>query len=415
MIPSKTLVLLTQKFPFESGEEFLAIELKTLEQAFDQIIIIPTAVRDFSQPRSIGKNTLVRIIRNPETAQQIVTALLSKFFQTLFLIGCELRKSKWNLKHLKYYFYHIPYALYLKSKISKELKTAGDYVLYSYWMDTNAFAAALLRKETPEMKLVVRSHGGDLYNERWESGSIAFRETVYEAAESLVFISEHGKSYASTHYPKYSSKMKLFRLGVEDYGSSPTTNFPNIFQIVSCSSLIPLKRVKLIAEVLNQCSAPICWTHFGGEKTAVDALQKSLPNLRNKFEIVWKGKVKNEQVHSFYAAHHVDLLINLSSSEGIPVSIMEAISFGIPVFANAVGGIPEIVQEKTGVLILDGLSIKQIAALLDQFLKAGATRNEVFRNGVRFFWSQHYSAVQNHGLMVEHLLGNTFTITKEFA
>ena len=40
-----------------------------------------------------------------------------------------------------------------------------------------------------------------------------------------------------------------------------------------------------------------------------------------------------------------------SLSEGIPVSIMEAISFGIPIIATNVGGNAEIVNDETGVLI----------------------------------------------------------------
>ena len=45
------------------------------------------------------------------------------------------------------------------------------------------------------------------------------------------------------------------------------------------------------------------------------------------------------------------MFINLSSSEGIPVSIMEAQSFGIPVIATNVGGSGEIVVSETGVLV----------------------------------------------------------------
>ncbi|MEB2785153.1 glycosyltransferase [Algoriphagus persicinus] len=412
MSQHRTLVLLTQKFPFESGEEFLATELTHLEQAFDRVIIIPTAVRDFSHQRATGKNTQIRIVKNPDSAKAIATAFISRFFQTLSLLSSELNKSGWNLKLLKYYFYHIPFALQIKSIISKELDSTGVLVLYSYWMDTNAFASSLFKNDSPEIKLVVKSHGGDLYNERQPSGAVAFRETVYAAADSLIFISEHGYNYASTHYPKYASKMKVFRLGVEDNATTPTFDFSKSFHIVSCSSLIPLKRVNLIAEVLNNCSVPINWTHFGGEESAITALKNSLPKLRNDMEITWKGKVKNEKVQSYYASQPIDLLINLSSSEGIPVSMMEALSFGIPVFANAVGGISEVVQTDTGMLIPDGLSAIEIASRLDQFLLSGKTRNEEFRIGVRRFWYQNYSAEQNHQKLITHL--NTQTFTRSF-
>ncbi|MDR7130532.1 glycosyltransferase involved in cell wall biosynthesis [Algoriphagus sp. 4150] len=412
MNQGRNLILLTQKYPFESGEEFLATELKFLEQAFDRVIILPTAVRDYSQRRMTGDNTQVRIVKNPATVKDIVGSLLGNFFQTAGILRSELKKSGWNWKLLKYYTYHIPYALQIKSTIAKELDTSGDFVLYSYWMDTNAFAAALLGKENPEINLVVRSHGGDLYNERQQAGTVAFRQTVYGESKSLIFISEHGKKYASAHYPEYSPKMKLFRLGVEDNGMGPTSDFPGIFQLVSCSSLISLKRVGLIAEVLNSCKVPVCWTHFGGEDSSISGLKNTLPALRDNLEILWKGRVKNEDLQSFYTAQHVDLFINLSSTEGIPVSIMEAISFGIPVFANSVGGIPEIVTNETGLLIPDGLSVEEIATQLDQFLLSGISRNRSFREGVRGFWSQNYSSEHNHGQVAKHLENYTFSMAK---
>ncbi|WP_332910203.1 hypothetical protein [Algoriphagus boritolerans] len=59
---------MTQKFPFESGEEFLVPELKRLNREFDRIILIPTAVRDFSIQRATPKNVLVhKIKKTPKT------------------------------------------------------------------------------------------------------------------------------------------------------------------------------------------------------------------------------------------------------------------------------------------------------------------------------------------------------------
>jgi glycosyltransferase involved in cell wall biosynthesis len=402
------LILLTQKFPFESGEEFLATELTFLEKAFDNVIIIPTAVRDFSHRRPVGANTHVRIVKNPETIKEIAVAFFCRFFQVLRLLASELRKSDGNIKLLKYYLYHIPYALLIKSIITKELNGNGEFVLYSYWMDTNAYSVALLRKERPEIKLVVRSHGGDLYNERQASGVVPFRQTVYEASESLVFISEHGHQYAATHYPEFSLKSQVFRLGVEDLGVNPTFNFPAYFQVVSCSSLISLKRVPLIAAVLNNSSVPICWTHFGGESSAITTLKNNLPKLRDDFTINWKGKVSNKEISEYYASEFVDVFINLSSTEGIPVSMMEAISFGIPLFANAVGGTPEIATEATGKLLPEGLSVENLASQLDRFLLSGVSRDLKYRRGVKQFWSQNYSAEFNYRCFIDHLKKSTF-------
>jgi glycosyltransferase involved in cell wall biosynthesis len=57
-----------------------------------------------------------------------------------------------------------------------------------------------------------------------------------------------------------------------------------------------------------------------------------------------------------------DVFVCSSRSEGMPVSIIEAMAVGLPVVASAVGGIPEMVaNERTGLLVAPGA----VAALAD--------------------------------------------------
>ena len=60
----------------------------------------------------------------------------------------------------------------------------------------------------------------------------------------------------------------------------------------------------------------------------------------------------------------VDLFLNVSEYEGVPVSVMEAQSFGIPVIATAVGGTPEIVNEENGFLLPENPSQDEIASAI---------------------------------------------------
>jgi glycosyltransferase involved in cell wall biosynthesis len=123
--------------------------------------------------------------------------------------------------------------------------------------------------------------------------------------------------------------------------------------VVSVSYVKPVKRVLLIARMLQEYAEKnpnniISWTHFGdGEQ------YEELKTITNSMAIKVKlqGMRSNAEVLEFYQENHVDLFVNLSISEGVPVSIMEAISFGIPVLATDSGGTKEIVTKNVGSLI----------------------------------------------------------------
>ncbi len=71
---------------------------------------------------------------------------------------------------------------------------------------------------------------------------------------------------------------------------------------------------------------------------------------------------------NWYSENPAHLFMNLSKSEGIPVSIMEACSYGIPAVATDVGGTSELISNKTGWLINREFTIEGIVKVLEDAL-----------------------------------------------
>ena len=97
----------------------------------------------------------------------------------------------------------------------------------------------------------------------------------------------------------------------------------------------------------------------------------------------------------------VDVLINTSSSEGLPVSIMEAMSFGIPIIATNVGGTSELVTDKTGILIPKNCSPEDVSEAINRISKK--SRSTDFRIEVRNAWKSKVNAQENFTNFAEQL------------
>jgi len=141
----------------------------------------------------------------------------------------------------------------------------------------------------------------------------------------------------------------------------------NLINIVSCSSVVPVKRIDKIIDVLSKTKTNIEWTHFGGGPLAEEIKKMAENMLKHNVKVKFVGQIKNSDILDYYQknACNIDCFINLSDSEGIPVSIMEAMSYGIPCIATNVGGTGEIVKSLNGWLVeIDDPSVK-IAGIID--------------------------------------------------
>jgi glycosyltransferase involved in cell wall biosynthesis len=203
---------------------------------------------------------------------------------------------------------------------------------------------------------------------------------------------------------KLSSNISVSKLGKVNNRTPQIKKNNNQIIICSCSTLIPVKRVNLIIDLLSNISlVNIKWIHFGDGYLRDEIRNYALEKLKN-IDFEFKGVVPNSEILDFYSQNYVDLFINLSESEGIPVSIMEALSAGIPVLATNVGGTGEAVNSENGFLVEKDFDIKEVAEIIEHYLNSHPENQIKYRQNAYNFWMQNFEANKNYNEFVNEIL-----------
>ncbi len=402
------LVMLTKTYPFGSGEEFIENELPFLAEAFGKVILIATSVSDRpEQTRPVPGNVEVHFIPASRIKRSIPAAAARNFaFPPQDLFGAAERSAVGHGLRRRAFF---AYFLAKSRRIAREAAgllentdaSRSDRVtFYSYWFFDTAFAALELKKAAGSRGgiCVSRAHRYDLYPERNSLSYLPLRPYLLEHLDAVFPCSRDGADYLKRTYPAWKSKVQTAYLGTRDFGPGPQPAADG-FRFVSCCHILPFKRVGLLAhalKLLQGSGLKIEWTHFGGGDGLQGLKQYAKENL-GFLQVRFPGEVRNAELMEFYRKNPVDCFLNTSSSEGLPVSIMEACSFGIPVLATDVGGTCEIVKDGVNGLVLPAdLTAETLAERIRAFCTLPAARREAMRGAARSIWQTDFSADSNY-------------------
>lgn len=399
--------LLTRTFPCsEKGEEFLHDELRCLPSNISMTVIPINYVGEIVIKRSIPDNVdvvgLFRTQRNGmEKAVNCIRFLTrAECWKEIALLIKTNRLDARNIyKLLAFGSSSIAILNRLNRIIEKEDNPSR--IVYSYWMIDSAYAAAMSSAKNG-IPAICRAHRGDLYEEKQE-GYIPMREYIIRHMRKVFPISQHGKEYLINRYG-FSDTFEKYYLGVNNATGMHEIKEQTPFRIVSCSNIIPVKRVPLIAKGISGLSGiRIEWVHFGegNEQKAVDRVVKEFPE---NISVCFKGHMENSQIHEYYNTRDVHLFINASEDEGLPVSIMEAMSHGIPVVATDVGGTSEIVHDGcNGILLKKGFAVKELTSAIDLFIRMKKEQYEEYRKNAQNTWKSSFYAEKNYKQFYERI------------
>jgi len=391
----KNLILFTSCFPFKHGETFLETEISYLSKAFDKITIIPIVKGENKRPLPENIFVDIRYTNINKNSFERIKKVFNKssFFKNL----------QFSLRYNRFLFTWTFYAKSIKDFLEKnykeDLKTS---LLYSYWFNFVPVAFYMLKQDFPEVKFISRAHGSDIFESVHQIKFFPYRDEVLATAEKIFSISETGKHHIISNYLVKEDKIIVARLGTKKNNFRNIASTDGVFRIVSCSNMISIKRIDLLIDTLGILDkrAKIHWYHIGDGPLEEKLKKQAHDKLGNSIQFTFLGRISNDDVYKFYTANSVDLFINLSTSEGIPVSIMEAQSIEIPSLATNVGGTHEIVNNQNGWLVDKQINNNELAKILESIYieknKLQSKRQSSLNN-----WEENYDAETNYNKFIE--------------
>lgn len=373
---NQKVFILSNTFPY-GGEPFLKTEIECLDD-ISNIFILPFFSSKTEISTRIVPQQNVHEFNNQISIWQRIYAGVNSVKN--LIVKKELKetihrggKARNIVKALKFAYISELRVYDAVRYINREFGDNSHMLFYAYWMYETAYVGARLKTMYPNCTFITRCHGYDLYESRHPNGYLPFRSFILKTADMICPISENGKEYLKKLYGiEIDNKTQIARLGTIRKAEIPERQEKeDSLVLVSCSNLVDVKRVHLIINALMNCHQNVHWYHFGAGvlREKLEAQAKVLPD---HVEYTFMGYQANEDVQKFYADHYIDAFINVSQSEGIPVSIMEAESYGIPVIATDVGGTSEIVHDKVDGVLLDvNFTNNDLLVAIDEVVEKG--------------------------------------------
>jgi len=410
------IILITNSFPFGEREPLIKNELSHLRGGFDEVSIVC-----LSRPQEFINQDLLK--GEAVLAYDVSISIFSKIKGLVMLNWFQIYTELLYVKKV----YQLPLTLaifkvvimagirgvkfkrFIKSNFKDDLKNK-NMTFYSWWCIDEVIGLANLKKHNNSLKLFSRMHAYDLYFERYKPNYLPFRGIVFEKFNRIFVISKQGKDYLENKLDRVLPNLSVLKLGVKNNFELPDRKYNDgKLLIVSCSSLIPLKRIHLIIEALSEVntSIEVNWIHFGiGPSSNIlkELGRIKLDELSNiKYDFY--GGINNEELHRFYLENSVDLFLNVSETEGIPISIMEAMSYGVPCVGTDVGGVSELISnDVNGFLLTKDFAVSELVNVFDKVASWSLLEQKNKSRSAYKMWNENFNSDKNNSTLVNEMV-----------
>ena len=386
------LLILTNNFPNAplTSEGWLADEIVYSYSFFNSIYILPEINSDIHI--DLPKNCSVVKLK----LEKHTTLNFREILNCFYIVFSDFFEYPSKINFLKAFRNNLALIKYLTIKAKKISKQSSIFqspiIVYAYWADNLLTTACIMKQLYKPCKIVSRAHGFEIFEEQTKYHVVPFRKFQSRFSDKIFADSKKGYSHLLQKHP-LSNIFTSSYVGTIDNGMA-VFNENKMFTIITCSHIRNVKRLHLMSDILEHISFPIIWNVIGiGSDFELVKLTNS--KLPKHIVINYIGNITNKEVLNFYKTHHANLFVSLSYSEGLPVSMMEALSFGIPIMSTDVGGCSEICNDNTGILIPKDFDAKKVADKITEF-KNSKKNNLEFRNQCKDYWKINFNAETNY-------------------
>jgi len=276
------------------------------------------------------------------------------------------------------------------SVVRRTLREGRFELVHAHFLYPSGAVAALAAR-AEHVPCVVTGHGFDVYalpfrSRRWRRAVVgplhdcAAVMTVSERNASL--LRQLGVRARTIHVIPNGYDPTLFRpgprrearerLGIED--AAPV--------VLSVGHLVQVKGFDLALHALARLPWAVRFVLVGrGPERA--RLVRLARDLGMADRVSFAGEVSHAAVADYIRA--ADIVLISSRSEGNPTILFEALGCGRPVVATSVGGIPEILDAGSGVLVPPG-DAAAIARALDRALKNDWSSGTIAARATQWTW-----------------------------
>lgn len=355
---------------------FLLNEIEYASAIYDKVVVITLYEKQLADKFSSYKNVdLVFFSKKDIRISSCKGMISANWIEVFNEISDAIQQGVLSKLYWKTLLFYMGLRYYVRAYLKKSnmIVDPNEWIFLSAWYSAPAFVVADIKKKYKGVSAVSLAHSFEIDKRKTKFTDVLFRKNYSSCIDLTSFISRNVlDEFLNEHKDKLNLDDKKFEvryLGtkkvLEGLNNKALDN--NKIVVVSCSNVIPEKRVKLLFDSLMMEEAyNVEWYHIG-----TGVLFKELKDLVNNIKkenisVHLMGRLDNNAVHEFLLNTPIDVFVNVSSSEGIPVTIMEAIAYGIPVVATDVGGNSEIIDESCGVIISENPDSQEILRAIEK-------------------------------------------------